>query len=228
MCFSSLAGLTRRSSGVPPIHLWQEGWIRSLELHFECLQMRDGDRARCAIYMLRDNASLWLERASHAVDVATLTWARFREMFFRKYFPADVRGRVTREFMSLRQGDLSVADFIHKFDRGCHFVAMIAGDAIQKLRHFLDGLTPTLRRYVMMMRPTGYDEATVCAFQAEQTLREIEPKIHRKRHKTQSSSRPQKNQFTGPPSQQGKQKPQGQFRRPQKHVPFWRVQVGNL
>ncbi|XP_073269234.1 uncharacterized protein [Primulina huaijiensis] len=121
-----------------------EGWIRSLEFHFEYQQMRDNDRARCAIYILRDDTSLWWEGATHAVDVATLTWARFREMFFGKYFPTDVRGRLTREFMSLRQGDLSVAEFICKFDRGCHFVPMIARDAAQKLRHFLDGLRPTL------------------------------------------------------------------------------------
>ncbi|XP_075500107.1 uncharacterized protein LOC142538690 [Primulina tabacum] len=145
-----------------------EGWIRSLELNFEYLQIRDGDRARCAIYMLRDDASLSWEGAAHAVDVATLTWARFKEMFFGKYFPAEVRGRLTREFMSLLQGDLSMEELIRKFDRGFHFVAMIARDVAQKLRHFLDGLRPTLRREVMMMRLEGYDEATACAFQAEQ------------------------------------------------------------
>ncbi|XP_073019200.1 uncharacterized protein [Primulina eburnea] len=148
-----------------------EGWIRSLELHFEYLQMRDGDQARCAIYMLRDDASLWWEGAPHAVDVAALTWARFREMFFQKYFPPNFRGRLTREFMSLRQGDLSVAEFIRKFDRGCHFVPMTAGDATQKLRYFLDGLRPT-----------------ACIFQAEQALRDIDLEMHRKRQQTQSNS----------------------------------------
>ncbi|XP_073017946.1 uncharacterized protein [Primulina eburnea] len=192
-----------------------KGWIRSLELHFDYLQMRDGDRARCAIYMLRDDASLWWEGAAHAVDVATLTWARFKEFFFGKYFPADVRGRLTREFMGLRHGDLSVADFIRKFDRGCHFVPMIAGDAAQKLRHFIDGLRPTLRRDVMLMRPASYDEATACAFQAEQALRDIDYEMHRKRQQSQSSSQPQKRQFSGPPRQQGQQRPQGHGRRPQ-------------
>ncbi|XP_075500101.1 uncharacterized protein LOC142538684 [Primulina tabacum] len=124
-----------------------EGWIRSLELHFEYLQMGDGDRSRCAIYMLRDDVSLWWERATHAMDLATLTWARFKELFYGKFFPTDI------EFMSLCQGDSSVAEFIPKFDRGCHFVLMIARDADQKLKHFSNGLRPTLRRDVMLMRP---------------------------------------------------------------------------
>ncbi|XP_073046070.1 uncharacterized protein [Primulina eburnea] len=161
--------------------------------------MRDVDRPRCAIYMLRDDASLWWEGTTHAVDVATLTWARFREMFFEKYFPADVKGRLTREFMSLRQGDLSMAEFISKFDRGFHFVPMIAGDVAQKLRHFLDGLRPNLRRDVMPMTSVGYDEATTCAFQAEQALQDIDHEMHKNRS----------------PRQHGHQKPQGQFRRPQ-------------
>ncbi|XP_073273275.1 uncharacterized protein [Primulina huaijiensis] len=107
---------------------------------------------------MRDDASLWWEGAAHAVDLATLTWARFKELFYGKYFPADVRGRLTREFMSLRQRDSSVAEFIRKFDRGCHFVPQIARDADQKLRHFLDGLRPTLRRDVMLMWLAGYNE----------------------------------------------------------------------
>ncbi|XP_075499217.1 uncharacterized protein LOC142537597 [Primulina tabacum] len=144
-----------------------EGWIRSQELYFEYLQVRDGDRIRCTIYMLRDDASLWWEGAAHVLDLATITWARFKELFSGKYFPADVRGRLRREFMSLRQGDLSVAEFIRKFDRGCHFVPLIARDADQKLRHFLDGLKPTLHRDVMLMRLASYDEMTACAFQAD-------------------------------------------------------------
>ncbi|XP_073290228.1 uncharacterized protein [Primulina huaijiensis] len=83
-----------------------EGMARLLE------QMRDGDRVRCATYMLRDDASLWWEGAAHAVDLATLSWDRFKEMFYDKYFPADVRGRLTREFMSLCRWDLTVAEFI--------------------------------------------------------------------------------------------------------------------
>ncbi|XP_073057243.1 uncharacterized protein [Primulina eburnea] len=86
-------------------------------------------------------------------------------------FLAEVQEYVLCEYMSLRQGESYVAEFIRKFERGSHFVPMIARDADQKLWHFLDGLRPTLRLDVILMRPTGYDEATACAFQAEQALR---------------------------------------------------------
>ncbi|XP_073317268.1 uncharacterized protein [Primulina huaijiensis] len=149
-----------------------EGWIPSLELCFQYLDMRDRDR----------------EGAAHGVNLATLTWDRFKEVFYSKYFPAEVRGRLTREFMSLLQEDLSVAEFIRKFDRDCHFVSFIARDAAKKLRHFMDGLRPTLRWDVMLMRPASYDEATTCGFHAEQALQDIKAEIQRKRHQAQPSS----------------------------------------
>ncbi|XP_073017876.1 uncharacterized protein [Primulina eburnea] len=113
--------------------------------------------------------------------------------------------------MGLQQGDLSVTEFIRKLDTGYHFVPMIAGDAAQKLRHFLDGLRPTVCRDIMLMRPACYDEATACAFQVEQPLRDIDYEMHRKRQQAQSNSQSSKKQFMG------QQRPQGQGRRPQQH-----------
>ncbi|XP_075483645.1 uncharacterized protein LOC142523800 [Primulina tabacum] len=156
-----------------------EGWIQSLKLHFQYLEMRDGDRVRCATYMLRDDASLWWEGAAHGVNLATLTSEQFKDVFYDKYFLANIRGRLTREFMSLRQGDLTVAEFIRKFDWGCYFVPHISRDAAHKLRHFMDGLRPTLHRDVMLMRLASYEEATACAFQAEQPMRDINFEMQR-------------------------------------------------
>ncbi|XP_073307170.1 uncharacterized protein [Primulina huaijiensis] len=95
-------------------------------------------------------------------------WIRSLEVIFRYIDMADAdRVRCTiyllkgeaslwlkREFMSLRQGDWSVTEFVQKFDRGCHFVPLIANDAAEKLRHFIDGLKPTIRHDVMLSDPT--------------------------------------------------------------------------
>ncbi|XP_073283695.1 uncharacterized protein [Primulina huaijiensis] len=158
-----------------------EGWIRSLEVHFHYLNMGDADRVRCATYMFRDDASLWWEGAEHGINLATLTWVRFKEIFYDKYFTADVRGRLKREFLTPRQGDTIVAEFVRKFDRGCHFVPFIARDAAEKLRHFLDCLRPTIHRDIMMMQPMNYAAATAYAFQAEQALKDIDFEMQRKR-----------------------------------------------
>ncbi|XP_073056889.1 uncharacterized protein [Primulina eburnea] len=191
-----------------------ESWIRSLEVHFRYLDMGDADRVRCTTYLLRDDASLWWEGAEHGVDLATITWAQFKTKFYEKYFTADVRSRLKREFMTLRQGDVPVADFVKKFDRGCHFVPLIAGDAEEKLRHFMDGLRPTVRDKVMMMNPGNYAMAVTYAYRAEQSLKDIDFELQRKRQQNQNNNQPAKKPFTGPPRPQGPQKPQGQVKKP--------------
>ncbi|XP_073304559.1 uncharacterized protein [Primulina huaijiensis] len=115
-----------------------EGCIRSLEVHFRHLNMGDANRVRCATCMLRDDACIWWKRTELGVNLATFTWMQFKNIFYKKYFTADDRGRLKREFVCLYQGDTIVAEFVRKFDRGCHFVPLVARDAAEKMRHFMD------------------------------------------------------------------------------------------
>lgn len=90
--------------------------------------MADADRIRFAIFLLK-GATLWWEGAERGVNLHTLTWEEFKRIFYEKYFSADVGSTLKRMFTSLRQGDLSVAEFVRKFDKECHFVPLIANDA---------------------------------------------------------------------------------------------------
>ncbi|XP_075521462.1 uncharacterized protein LOC142554681 [Primulina tabacum] len=198
-----------------------EGWIRSLEVIFCYMDMADADRVRCTIYLLKGDASLWWEVAKGGVNLETLTWEDFKRVFYDKYFTSDVRSRLKRELTSLRQGDLSVAEFVQKIYRCCHFVPLIANDAVEKLRHFLDGLRPTICRYVMLTDPADYITAVAKAFRAEQLLKDIDYEMQRKRNRAQQanpqSSQQSKKPFIGPPKRPGQPKPQGQP--PKENVP---------
>ncbi|XP_073153794.1 uncharacterized protein [Henckelia pumila] len=163
------------------VPLVAEGWIRSLEVIFCYMQLGDPDRVRCAVFHLHDDAALWWEGVEKTVDTTTLPWAEFRRLFFEKYFNADVRARLKMEFLSLRQGDLSVAEFVVKFERGCHFVPLIGDDEAEKLQHFIVGLRPTIRRNVLMAEPADYASALRRALRSEQTLRDISAEAQSKR-----------------------------------------------
>ncbi|XP_073061866.1 uncharacterized protein [Primulina eburnea] len=144
-----------------------EGCIKSLKVIFEFMELGDADRVRCATYLFGGDACLWWEGASVALNLATLSWTRITKVFYSKYITDEVCSTLTREFMTLRQGDLTVTEFISKFERGCHFVPLIANDAGAKLRHFLDRLRPILRRDVRVAGPTTYDVAVSGALAAE-------------------------------------------------------------
>ncbi|XP_073121372.1 uncharacterized protein [Henckelia pumila] len=188
-----------------------EGWIRSLEVIFRYMKLGDPDRVRCAVFLLQDDAALWWEGVEKTVDPATLPWTEFKRLFFEKYFTGDVRARLKTEFMSLRQEDLSVAQFVVNFERGCHFVPLIGGDEEEKLQHFIVGLRPAIRRDVLMVELADYASALRRALRSEQTLRDISAEAQGKRpfpaHGQQHSKRP----YHGPPCHQGNQahRPQG-------------------
>ncbi|KZV41561.1 hypothetical protein F511_22784 [Dorcoceras hygrometricum] len=115
--------------------------------------MPDLDRPRCAIYMLRDDAMSWWKGAKLTVDLAMLTWEEFKKIFYDQYCTANVRTELKREFLTLKQGDHSMRDYIHKFERGCYFVLLNSGDAEENICHIVDGLRTTLKHDVRLAKP---------------------------------------------------------------------------
>ncbi|XP_073121735.1 uncharacterized protein [Henckelia pumila] len=158
-----------------------EEWIRSLETIFDYMGITDADRVKCATYMMKGDASLWWESVVRGVHLPTLTWAEFRRTFYAKYFTEDVRSRMVREFMSLRQGDKSVVEYVSQYERGCHFVPLIADSAPEKLRQFVEGLRADVKHDVGMMDVTTYEAAVSRALRSEEGRREIQREQQSKR-----------------------------------------------
>ncbi|MCI88035.1 cellular nucleic acid-binding protein, partial [Trifolium medium] len=52
---------------------------------------------------------------------AFISWARFKQEFLTKYFPANERNRKVIEFMELKQGGMSVSGYAAKFEDLCRF-----------------------------------------------------------------------------------------------------------
>ncbi|XP_073307130.1 uncharacterized protein [Primulina huaijiensis] len=172
------------------------------------MELPDIDRVRCATFLLSGDARLWWESASMSVNLQTLTWNGFKEVFYSKYFTEEVRSRMTREFITLRQGDSSVTEFVRKFERGCHFVPLIANDVRENLRHFIDGLRPIVRRDVRVAGLTTYAVAVPRALAAEQDQGDIESDRQGKRpYQAPQQQQQQRPQFKRPfQGQQGKRK----------------------
>ncbi|XP_042448976.1 uncharacterized protein LOC122033890 [Zingiber officinale] len=134
---------------------------------YDFMQLTDADKVMCTIFMLRDDARAWWEGARLIVDLTTLTWADYKEIFYGKYFTADNRTRLAREFLELRQGDLIVAEYVRRFERGCYFVPMIASQLVEELKHFIEGLRATIHHDVRLSRATTFREVVDQALMPE-------------------------------------------------------------
>ncbi|XP_042454171.1 uncharacterized protein LOC122038467 [Zingiber officinale] len=158
-----------------------EGWIRSLETIFDFMQLTDADKVRCAIFMLRDDTRVLWEGARLTVDLATMTWTDFKEVFYGKYFTVDNRTRLAWEFLELRQGDLTVAEYVKRFERGRYFVPMITSQPVEELKHFTKGLRPAIRHDVRLSQVTIFREAVDQALMSERDKNDMIKEAQNKR-----------------------------------------------
>ncbi|XP_047310717.1 uncharacterized protein LOC124914255 [Impatiens glandulifera] len=124
-----------------------EEWIHSIETIFEFMQCNNSDRLRCATFMFKDDARIWWQGAMSTLDLDTATWTEFKAVFYGKYFTLSTRNKLAR-VLEIRQGDLSVAEYVKKFERGKYFTPMITGNNDIELNHFLEGLNATIDRDV--------------------------------------------------------------------------------
>ncbi|CAJ2646034.1 unnamed protein product [Trifolium pratense] len=74
-------------------------------------------------YVLREEANKWWKNAKLRMGAGgvVITWEMFKGEFLRKYFPADIRNKKVVEFMELKQGNMSVAEYSVKFEELCAF-----------------------------------------------------------------------------------------------------------
>ncbi|XP_073129392.1 uncharacterized protein [Henckelia pumila] len=144
-----------------------------METAFEFMQITDADRLRCATYMFCDDARVWWNGSKAALNLTTLTWNGFKDVFYGKYFIVSTRTRLTREFLKIRQGNMSMAEYVKKFERGRYFVPMISGDPAEELKHFSEGLNAFIRKDVRLSGAKNYKDAVDRAMLSEKDRNDI-------------------------------------------------------
>ncbi|KAK2452132.1 hypothetical protein QL285_011125 [Trifolium repens] len=127
-------------------------WLEGMEKIFGAMRCSEVQKVTLGTYMLQDDANYWWKNASQRLgyDGAVITWDIFKREFLIKYFPTDVRNRKVVEFMVLKQGNLSVAEYATKFEDLCRFcphynTVEAEGDKCVK---FESGLRPDLKQLV--------------------------------------------------------------------------------
>ena len=69
-----------------------------------------------------------------------MTWANFCRLFMGKYFPASAGHEKAREFLELRQGTITILDYVARFTELAHFWDDYMANDATKVRKFEDGL----------------------------------------------------------------------------------------
>ncbi|XP_075499235.1 uncharacterized protein LOC142537620 [Primulina tabacum] len=198
-----------------------EEWIKSLESIFSYLHMEYADKVTCAIFLLTKHARIWWESARVALPVGPLTWGTFKTVFYNKYFSKDVRAKKASDFLNLKQGTMSMTEYIQQFEAGVQYVPYIAQDDTSKGEHFMRGLRSEIKRDVRMSKVATYGEIVEIALMAEQDEQDIDRDRQQRRQqyfqKSQGTgqgkktdnrgTRPEESRGKGPPRRKEQDRP---------------------
>ena len=63
-----------------------------------------------------------------------MTWEEFHELFMGKYFPPSARHAKVREFLELKQGTMTMLEYVAKFTELAHFANDYVATDMAKVR----------------------------------------------------------------------------------------------
>ena len=144
-------------------------WRCSLERIFDFMKLTDQEKVACAVYQMKNNARIWWDVVKRTVDVNTLTWMGFLELFNSKYYNANILDAKMDEFQELKQGNSTVIEYAQKFDQLSRFAPGLVATENERKRRFMKGLRSGLAKLVDAGEtgPRTYAEAVERAIRQE-------------------------------------------------------------
>ncbi|XP_028078868.1 uncharacterized protein LOC114280697 [Camellia sinensis] len=115
-----------------------EAWVLETEKIFEVFPCTEAQKVLLATFTLKEKARRWWMLVRN--DNEGMTWDRFKEIFFKKYFPQCIRDRKVSEFEQLKQGNMTVAEYEAKFTKLAQYAPHMIDTDYKKARKFEGGL----------------------------------------------------------------------------------------
>ena len=102
-------------------------------------------RIRLAAFQLEGESQVWWDWVKNSRNLEAMTWEEFLELFMGKYFPAPARHEKSWEFLELKQGTMTVLNYVDKFIELARFADEYVATKMDKVRKFEDGLKLSIR-----------------------------------------------------------------------------------
>ena len=109
----------------------------------------DSTRIRLAAFQLEGESQVWRDWVKASRNLEEMIWEEFHELFMDKCFPESARHKKAREFLELKQGTMTVLEYVAKFNELARFVDNYVATDMAKVRKFEDGLKLSIRGKIM-------------------------------------------------------------------------------
>ncbi|GMN23867.1 hypothetical protein TIFTF001_047595 [Ficus carica] len=114
-----------------------DNWLIDLQVALNFLRLNNQEKVLCSSFMLRKDALLWWETVQIRRDVTQMTWEDFVEEFKEQYFNTEVMEVQQDEFDKFRQGNLSVAEAVKKFEQLARLCPHLISSERDKVRRMM-------------------------------------------------------------------------------------------
>ena len=142
-------------------------WFMQIENVLEAMEITsDTTRIRLAAFQLEGEARVWWRWVRTSRDLEVMTWAEFQELFMGKYFPETARHAKAQEFLELKQGAMTMMDYVARFTELARFADYVATD-LAKVRRFENGLRLSIRARIVGLRLQDMDSMVGTALTIE-------------------------------------------------------------
>ncbi|XP_057953799.1 uncharacterized protein LOC131148080 [Malania oleifera] len=163
-----------------------EIWVQEMEKMLAVLSCTEAQKVLYATFKLTWEAERWWQVVKlleeQRVVPTDMTWSRFKELFYDRYFPATTRATKAEEFFHLTQWQLTVQQYAAKFMELSRFAPFMVLDEFQKARWFERGLRPRIHKQVAVLKVQRFSELVDRATVAQLSLqRSAEMAEQRKR-----------------------------------------------
>ena len=146
-------------------------WFIQVENVLEAMEIAsDTTRIRLSAFQLEGEAQVWWNWAKASRDLEGMTWAEFHDLFMGKYFSTTTRHAKAQEFLELRQGTLTVMEYVAKFTELARFSYDYVATDIAKVRRFENGLELSIRGKIVGLRLQDMDSIVGTALTIEKEI----------------------------------------------------------
>jgi hypothetical protein len=184
-----------------------EDWLNGVEKKLVITQCTDHEKVLFAVHQLFGTVAKWWETYcnTHA-DVDTITWNEFKAHFHNHYVPRGTMKLKKKEFTNLRQGSITVNEYLNSFIQLSRYATEDIDTHEKKQDMFLKGLNDDIQFQLLNTDYANFQHMIDKAIVIESTLKKMEKDGKRKMafpgQSSGSNVRPhfsQPNQFFKPP-----------------------------
>ncbi|KAA3471199.1 Hexaprenyldihydroxybenzoate methyltransferase, mitochondrial-like protein [Gossypium australe] len=127
---------------------------------------------KCAISLLKDTTYHWWKTISLVVPRENITWEFFQTEFRKKYISQRFLNQKRKEFLELKQGNMTVSEYEREFVRLSKYAREWVQTEAEMCKHFEEGLNENIKLLIGILKLREFAVLADGAQKAEELSKE--------------------------------------------------------